>query len=269
MEWSYRRWSHRGVEIYSLAAWLSPTLLAFMTMACMSRYFDLSSGDHWRALGIFELGIAVACGWAMIVMVRRRRSDVRWLRSHPRPEPPHELWEVAIRLPRDATIAYGWRNAAIAAPAGAIAVAAAADLSFAATLVVFVGLLITVLFLVLLCLFGTEVWARPIARDVTARLPRATDPPPAGLSVESKLFLGVLALVLVSGFFVGSLVVERGSGADSLASVIGVSFAISLTLSLVITAFYGEVVMGPIRRPSGGDEGCSRRGSQRHGSRAQ
>jgi signal transduction histidine kinase len=246
VEWVDRRWPRRGLEIYLVVSWVICALTSVMAVVTYTRYFDSSRAEFWRMLGVLELAVTASFLVATRQFLRSVAPLRAWVKAERRPQPTPELMTLVSRGPYTYVLVFGAWVAGISVPVVVTYIALSEGLTLPDALVAGAGFLIGTLFLAILGMFGAEAGGRPLLREIASRLP-GTTPPPAGLSVTGKVFVGALGLSLTSSFFAGSLATGRGSGIVGLERVIGFSLLVALSAALLAAILYSEVILGPVR----------------------
>lgn len=260
LEWLYRRLRVGYFLLHLLFDAAASIVICLATVGLFSIYQPMSAGDFWIVVGFAEAFVMAAFAWVAFRAARSIWPVVRWVASGRGSEGAREAWEAGVRFPREAIVRAGWPPFVVASVPLSAFLTVKFDLPYYSAAVIFAASLVAIMYAAILTFFGSELFYRPVLRDIARQLPNDFASAPAGVSLRWKL-LGTLPLinvitgVVVSGLSTTGTVTLSDLGVDVVVAVV-VAFTISLELTVLLT----KSVVGPIRellrateRVGGGD----------------
>jgi adenylate cyclase len=243
----YRRTRSRYFDAAAVATVLNGVVVAGFGVVMLALYVDVDTG---------ELALFAACSVGGYVVegvvagshLRRIAEPARaWLAGDRGEEATMQAWSAAARLPLD-LLRRGRLYALGAAGAAAAAIVLAGELGLST---VEAALLFPTSFLLYLCsavlrYIALELSMRPVLETVGARLPRASPPASARVSLHRRLLATVPMVSWGTAILVAGLLTDDGRSLDTIGLAGVVAIAVTAAVSVWLSLVLADAVSAPI-----------------------
>jgi class 3 adenylate cyclase len=243
----YRRTGARYFDVCALGIVLNGVVVSGFGVVALVLYVDLSVGEVALFAVCFAVGFAVEGAVAAFYFLRAAEPARAWLAREQAEEPAPQARSAAARLPLVLVrLPSLYAIGAVGVAAADILVAALLELPAYQAALLFPMSYLLYLSSSVLRYVALELAMRPVLRDVGERLPEASLPDFAQVSLHQRLLATVPMVTWGTALIVGGLVTPntRDLATIGLASVVAVAVtaAVSIWLSLVLA----DAVSGPI-----------------------
>ncbi len=243
----YRRTGARYFDACAFGIVLNQIVVAGFGVIALVLYVDLSAGEVALFATCLAAGFAVEGVLAALYFLRVAQPARIWLAGAEAEDAALKAWSATARVPRAlARHASLYVIGAVAAAAGAVLVAAMLKLPADQAALLFPMSYVLYVCSGVLRYVALEQAMRPVLRDIGERLPEASIPDFARVSLHQRLLATVPMAAWGTALIVGGLLTPNTRDLDTigLASVvaIGVTAAFSIWLSIVLA----DAVSGPI-----------------------
>ena len=243
----YRRTGARYLDACAVAIVLNGVAVAGFAVVTLVLFVDVSAGELALFAACSAAGYVVE-GLVAGVYLRRIAAPVRaWLAGERGDDATLQAWSAAARLPlalvrRPSLYAIG----AVGAGAAGLVLAALLELpAYQAALLFPVSYLLYVSSAVLRYI-ALELAMRPVLAAIGERLPEASPPDVARVSLHRRLLVMVPMVTWGAGVVVAGLLTDNTRDLDTIALAGVVAFVVSAAISMWLSLVLADSVSGPI-----------------------
>jgi adenylate cyclase len=243
----YRRSGGRYVDACALGVLLNGVVVSGFGVIVVALYVDLGAGD---------LALFAACSAAgyvvenLVAAIRVRRVGepiAVWLRGGGADDAPLEAWSAAARLPLDLVRRWSlYAIGAVGAAAAALVLSALLEQPASDAILLLPVLYLLYVSSAVLRYIALELAMRPVLEAVGPRLPQASPPDVARVSLHQRLLVTVPMVTWGAGVVVAGLVTENTRTLDTIGSAGVVAFVVSAAISMWLSLVLADAVSGPI-----------------------
>ncbi len=244
LTWMYRKLGRHYPGVFITLELQSAFLIATGAVALFSFYYDLSSHEFLKVLGITLALSAVGIAYVLVRVLRRLRPLKAWIGGARSSEQTANAWHLAVNMPMQLVRRDGLVPVLVTI-AAVIASMAVLGLSWLAFFPITFAALLTVAYAATLHYLALELAMRPILFDINDALdmPVRIDRPVVPLRVK---LLGSLPLInVITGLAVAALTSD-GGGADALGINVLIALFVSFTVSFELTVLLSRSILRPI-----------------------
>jgi adenylate cyclase len=260
LDWLYARLRMGYLVLYLAADLVSALLVCLGTVGMFALYVDVSGAELGRVLAVAEGCALVSFMWTAARTARLAWPVVAWSARRRDSARAPDAWRAAVELPRRLVAGAGLQPfLGVALP---VSLYATWELELAAinALFLFAGGCVAIAYALVLSFFATEIFMRPIVRDVVGHLPPDFTAPPAGVPLRWKLLGAVPIINVITGVVVAGLSDSGRASLEGLGVDVVVAVTVAFTISLELTLLVTNSVLSPVRdlvrateRVAGGD----------------
>lgn len=242
-DWLYRRLGSLYVVAYLVFNVASASVITLGTLGLFSLYVDSSAAEFLRVFVICEVVVTIGLAYSTKQMLIAARPVRQWIKKR---ENPNEAWCRAVELPREAVRASGWPPFVIIALPLSVVLPIEFDLPWYSSAIVCAGTLVAIAYAAILHFFATELFVRPVLKDIVTELPPDFQGEPVGVPLRWKL-LGALPLInVITGVVVSGLSTRERASLEDLGLDVIVAVLVAFTISLELTLLLTKSVLGPV-----------------------
>jgi class 3 adenylate cyclase len=242
----YQRLGTRYKLVFFATQGPAAVLVALVTIALISSYYDPSLADLATIVGTGALFTLVAVGFAALRSQSLLEAATTWrMTEHPTQAETTAAWEAATAYPTRAFRRNALAVNGIACTPPSIIVTAVLGLPWWAGFVIFAATLAPALYATILNYSIAELLMRPLIFEIAAELPPDFHFERRGLPVRKRFILSLPAFTAVTGMAVAAIITGHG-GTGLLASAVAASMAIGIALSLELTVLLSRSITDPI-----------------------
>jgi len=243
----YRRTGARYLDACALGCVINGVVVAGFGVAVVALYVDLRAGE----LALFALcsaaGYVVENVVAGVHLLIRGAPIRTWMAGDRGDDASRRAWSAAAQLPlalvrRPSLLAIG----AIASVVAGLVLAALLRLPAREAALLFPVSFLLYVSSVVLRYIALELGMRPVLAAVGERLPEASPPEVAGVSLHSRLLVTVPMVTWGAGVVVAGLVTANGDELDAIGRAGVVAFFVSAAISMWLSLVLADAVSGPI-----------------------
>jgi len=246
--WAHRRLGRR-YPVAALAMTMELLYVVFSAaIVALGAFIDLSPPDVLRLVAatvILQTAYNAFVCWGT---GRGLGPLARWLDGVRDERSSVDAWRAAASLPL-AFVRFGWRSGFFvwANAFWCVMAIALLDLDASAFPVLLIGTGLIQVYAICLMYLALERAMRPLLADISCALPDGTEVHRPGVSLRWRLLAALPALNVVTGVGVGVL---TGSGRElqDLALTIGISVAVTFTVSLYVTLLLSDSIVVPVQQ---------------------
>jgi adenylate cyclase len=244
LTWLYRKLGRHYPGVFITLELQSAFLIATGAVALFSFYYDLSSHEFLKVLGITLALSAIGIAYVLVRVLRRLRPLKAWIGGARSSEQTAEAWHHAVNMPMQLVRRDGLVPVLVTI-AAVIASMVVLGLSWLAFFPITFAALLTVAYAATLHYLALELALRPILFDINDALdtPVRIDRPVVPLRVK---LLGSLPLInVITGLAVAALT-SNGGGADALGVNVLIALFVSFTVSFELTVLLSRSILRPV-----------------------
>ena len=244
LTWLYRKLGRHYPGVFITLELQSAFLIATGAVALFGFYYDLSSHEFLKVLGITLALSAIGIAYVLVRVLRRLRPLKAWIGGARSSEQTAEAWHNAVNMPMQLVRRDGLVPVLVTI-AAVIASMVVLGLSWLAFFPITFAALLTVAYAATLHYLALELALRPILFDINDALdtPVRIDRPVVPLRVK---LLGSLPLInVITGLAVAALT-SNGGGADALGVNVLIALFVSFTVSFELTVLLSRSILRPI-----------------------
>ncbi len=199
--------------------------------AMLFPYFQATFEEYLRIVFAFEVALLPGSVATLLIFGRGLSSLTSWLREPIGTRPPAALWGQTVGSLPKITLAAGLTNAALCVPpsvytANLVGLSPFGFLLYVAFLAIMISAVVAFGYLL------AEQWLRPPIAELASWLPAQGSPPPALITLGTKLLVLVPAINLFTGMTVAAVSTNTLGIEGRLGVTVATTLLITLTFSL-------------------------------------
>jgi adenylate cyclase len=242
----YKRLGRSYFWLFVVFEVVSALVVCVATVGLFSLYQPMSSSEFWEILLFSEAAVAAALVYSSFRLKRTARPLVQWLKLGRDPAGAFDAWRTAVSLPRELVVRNGWLPFVIVALPISVFFVIQFELPFYSAGIIFAGAVVAVAYAAVLHFFASEMFMRPVVKDIAELLPPDFPGRPAGVPLRWKL-LGALPLInVVTGVVVSGLSTDGRAALTDLGLDVIVAVLVAFTISLELTVLVTKSVLTPV-----------------------
>jgi adenylate cyclase len=244
LTWMYRKLGRRYPAVFVCLELPNAFIVAALSVALFSFYYDLSNSEFLQVLAITEGLTAIGVITVIVRVLKRLRPLEAWIGGERSPEQTAQAWHLAVNMPMT-LIRKDFLVPVLVTFATVIVSVAVLGLSWLAFFPITIAAFISVGYAAILHYLALELAMRPILFDINDQLevPVRLDRPVVPLRVK---LLGSLPLInVITGVVVAALT-SGGGGTGALGVNVLLALFVSFTVSFELTVLLSRSILRPI-----------------------
>jgi adenylate cyclase len=242
----YRRAVARYFDACAAGAVINGVVVSAFGVVALALYIDLSVGELALFAGCSAVGFAAEGLLAAVYVLRAAEPARAWLAGE-RTEDTARAWSAAARLPLVLLRAPSlYAIGAVGAAAADLLLAALLELPAYEALLLFPASSLVYLSSTVLRYVALELAMRPLLEDIGGRLPEASPPEFARVSVHRRMLATVPMVTWGTALIVAGLLTDNTRDLDTIGLATVVAVAVTAAFSIWLSLVLADAVSGPI-----------------------
>lgn len=242
----YRRLGRLYFVAYSLFDVASALIICLGTVGLFKLYDDPSTAEFFITLAFAEAVCLLTVIWVVYKGWRVGRPIISWVGGRRDPAASLEAWRAGVTFPRDFVAVNGWKPFAFVAAPIAVFVTIYQDLPAYSGLIIFAGSLVAVAYAAVLHFFASELFLRPVLRDIHGHLPEDFKGAARGVPLRWKLLAALPIINVITGVVVSGLSTAEQASLEDLGLDVIVAVVVAFTISFELTVLVTKSVLDPV-----------------------